>query len=323
MSAASASVQVRPVGLRALVRRHPLAVYFVLAYTVSWAGILLVAAPGGVPAAPEAVAGLLPLVFLAMVAGPSLAGLLLTALIDGRDGLRALLSRLTRWRVAPFWYAAALLTAPALLLAVLAPLALGSTAFLPKPFTTADPAGLAALALAGGLMAGLFEEIGWSGFATPRLLRRHGWLAAGLLLGLPWWAWHALGDYWGGAAYGGWYLPHLLLWGVALPAYRVLMTRVYARTGSLLVAVLMHAAFTGGQALLEPAWTTAANAVLWYGAFALALWAAVGLVALADRRVGFGASDRAEPSAGSRTQPVGPDRARGDADGRRTVSGRP
>jgi hypothetical protein len=53
----------------------------------------------------------------------------------------------------------------------------------------------------------------------------------------------------------------------------------------LLLAVLMHAAFTGGRALLGPAWTTAADAVLWYGPFALALWAAVAALALADPSV--------------------------------------
>jgi membrane protease YdiL (CAAX protease family) len=297
MDAATASAHGQsPTGLRGLVGRHPVAGYFALAYAVSWSGVLLVAGPGGVPGDAEQVAALLPLVALAMLAGPAAAGLLLTALLDGREGLRALGARLVRWRVGAGWYAAALLTAPTLLLAALAPLALASPAFLPAAATAADRAGVVAFALAAGLGAGLFEELGWTGFATPRVLRRHGVLAAGLLVGVPWWAWHALADYWGGAGYGGWYLPHLLLWGAALPAYRVLMTRAYARTGSLLLAVLMHAAFTGGQALLGPAWTTAGAAVLWYGAFALALWAAVAALALADHLGVLGPHAPAGPS---------------------------
>jgi membrane protease YdiL (CAAX protease family) len=191
---------------------------------------------------------------------------------------------MARWRVGARWYAAALLTAPLLRLAALVPLALVSPAFLPGLATAADRGSLAAFALVGGLGAGLLEESGWSGFVTPRLLRGRSVLVAGLLIGVPWWGWHVLADYWGGAGYGAWYPAHVLLWGAALPAYRVLMTWVYARTGSLPTAVLMHAGFTGGQALLDPAWTTAADAVLSYGAFVLALWAAVAVLTLADRR---------------------------------------
>ena len=175
-----------------------------------------------------------------------------------------------------------------------------SPAFLPGLLKSSEPLGLAALALTGGLLAGFFEEVGWTGFATPRLLERHGWLAAWLVLGLPWWAWHALGDRWGGAGHGGWYLPHFLLRSLALPAYRVLMTRVYAGTGSLLIAALMHAAFNGGQGLLQPAWTTAANAVLWHAAFALALLVAVVFVVLTDRGV------VGRPGAAGAARPVEP-----------------
>jgi membrane protease YdiL (CAAX protease family) len=283
-SQAPAGVRRRsPWGLRVLARRHPVASYFGLAYAVSWAGVLLVTAPGGIPAAAERVGALLPLVFLAMAAGPPAAAVCVTALVDGRDGLRALRDRLGRWRVGARWYAVALLTAPGLLLAALFPLALASPAFLPGLATAADRRALVAVALAGGLGAGLAEETGWTGFATPRLLRRHGVLATGLLVGVLWWGWHVLADYWGGAGYGAWYGPHVLLWAAALPAYRVLMTWVYRHTGSVLVAALMHAGFTGGQALLLPGWTTGAAAVLAYGAFALALWAAVAAVAVAGR----------------------------------------
>ena len=55
-----------------------------------------------------------PFVVLAMLAGPSVAGILLTGLVDGRAGLREMLSRLLRWRVGARWYAMALLTRPAL-----------------------------------------------------------------------------------------------------------------------------------------------------------------------------------------------------------------
>jgi membrane protease YdiL (CAAX protease family) len=48
--------------------------------------------------------------------------------------------------------------------------------------------------LVGGLMVGLvisfFEEIGWTGLATHELRKRHGLLATGLILGLPWTVMH-------------------------------------------------------------------------------------------------------------------------------------
>jgi membrane protease YdiL (CAAX protease family) len=179
----------------------------------------------------------------------------------------------------------ALLTSPTLILAVLWVLTRFSADFTPRAIASTDLAAVVALGVIGGLMAGLLEELGWTGFATPRLLRRHGVLITGLLIGVPWWAWHLLADYWGGAQYGEIYFLHALLWGVALPAYRILMTWVYEHTGSLLVAALMHASFTGGQAIFEPVWTTPTNAVVWYGLFAAALWAVVASILLGQRKM--------------------------------------
>jgi hypothetical protein len=65
--------------------------------------------------------------------------------------------------------------------------------------------------------------------------------------------------------------------------YRVLMTWVYRHTRSLLLGVLMHTAYTGGQALLQPGTTGHTEDLLWWGLLGVALWVVVGLVALGDR----------------------------------------
>ena len=99
-----------------------------------------------------------------MLLGPSSAGLTMTALLDSRAGLYELRSRLLRWRVALRWYALSLLTLPVLMLAVLWFFSfVADPAFAPR---------WQWLLFAIGLVAGTFEEIGWTGYATPRLLQR-------------------------------------------------------------------------------------------------------------------------------------------------------
>jgi membrane protease YdiL (CAAX protease family) len=127
---------------------------------------------------------------LATLAGPSFAGIVLTGFIEGSAGLRELGSRFVRWRVGARWYAVALLTAPLLMMAVLLVLSLTSSEFLPLILTTDDRGALLLSGIIGGLAVGIFEELGWTGFAVPRLRRRHGVLGTGLIAGLLWGAWH-------------------------------------------------------------------------------------------------------------------------------------
>jgi membrane protease YdiL (CAAX protease family) len=275
------------VHIKAVIRQHPVVGYVALAFAITWGGILaIVAAKGFQPAAIQMTDALL--MFLAMVAGPSIAGITLTAIVDGKAGLRALISRTGRWRVGLRWYAVALCTIPLLLLAILPPLALlVSPAYAP---------GLQLFGIAIGLLAGFFEELGWTGYALPRMRIGRSPLAAGLLLGLIWALWHAMADYWGNiGAFGGWWLPHFLLyWIVPLTAYRVLIVWVYEHTESVLIAQLMHAGYTGSLVVLSPA-TSLPESVLWKAIFAVALWALVAVVAwtygreLGRRRLRVGA----------------------------------
>jgi membrane protease YdiL (CAAX protease family) len=277
----------------AFIKRHPLPTYYILTFAISWGGVLLIiGGPGGIPGTPEELERLLPLAILAMVAGPTFAGLLMTGLVHGRAGFRDLLSRLLRWRVGTRWYAVALLTAPLVYTAVLLALSLASPVFLPGVLAPGPEASPLLFGLAAALVAGLFEELGWTGFATPELRRRYAILPTGLILGVLWGAWHLLtNDFWaaGESAAG---LPLALFVTVnglgflvgQLVAYRVLMVWVYDRTGSLLVAILMHATLTASTLILGPVAISGATLLTYDLALAVVMWSVVAAVAVANRR---------------------------------------
>jgi hypothetical protein len=257
--------------------------FYVLAFAIAWAGMFLViGGPGAFPGSSEQVERLFLAVMLTWFAGPSIASLLLTVLLDGWTGLRQLSARMTKWRVGVGWYAVALLCAPLVSIAVSMALSLTSPAFLPNIFTTSDKAGLVAMAIAYSLIGGgLLEELGWTGFAVPRLLPRHGILVTGLIVGVLWGAYHFSVIYWSSGTIG--VLPlavlaaQLFAW---LPAYRVLMVWVYERTRSLLLAMLMHAAATASMFILQPMNATGVTLL----AFILAYGAAFWLLVAANRR---------------------------------------
>lgn len=262
--------------LRRLARSRPLTCYFGLAYGIAWGGILAVLATKRFDVASIKPADTVPLI-ACMLAGPSIGGLAMTALVDGRAGLRELWARFTTWRVGARAAAIALLTAPALMLVVLAAFgAVVSHRFFP---------GFRAEGPIVGLLAGGLEELGWTGFATPRLLERRGPLAAGLVLGLAWSTWHVLADYAGNIAAMGrlWPIWFVVFWTVPLTAYRVLMTSLHARTRSLGLAMVMHASYTGWLYTLSPTLPTA-DGLRWQAAFAAALCVAVALAVAGERR---------------------------------------
>jgi len=274
--------------IMSFIKRHPVATYYALTFAISWGGILIVVGPGGIPGTREEFERLLPVVLLALLAGPSVAGLLLTGLVHGRGGLRELLSRLLRWRVGVCWYAVALLTAPLLMTAIPLALSLLFPEFLPGIFTTDDKASLLLMGIAAGLIGGFLEELGWTGFAIPRLRLRYGVLTTGLIVGFLWGAWHLLMNFWTSGSPSGALSLALLLHSVIfsvgiLPAYRVLMVWVYDRTGSLLVAMLMHFSLIVSNVILVPLAIAGATGPTWSLVMAAALWVVVAAVAVANR----------------------------------------
>jgi CAAX protease family protein len=277
--------------IKAFIKRHPLLSYFALAFAISWGGMLFAVGlgPGGFSATPQQVQMAVPYAVPAMILGPSVASVLLTGLLYGRAGLREFRSRLLRWRVGARWYALALLTAPLSIMAVLLALSFLSPEFLPRIFTASDKPILFLMGIAVGLVAGIFEELGWTGFAVPTLLRlRYGVLSTGLIMGVLWGAWHFFVNFWGSGVTSGElslaiFLPVWLLGTLvgSLTAYRVLMVWVYERTGSLLVAMLMHVSLATFTFILTPPLGGAPYWVIGF-AYAAALWVVVAAVAVAQ-----------------------------------------
>ena len=261
------------------IKRHSLLVYFTLTFVISWGAVLILAGPNGIPvAADQAV-----VLGMALLLGPSVAGILLTGLTSGRDGFRKLLSHLLRWRVSARWYAVALLTAPLSTVVVLLLLWLFSSQFTPSILISDDKASLILMGLVAGLIVGIFEELGWTGFAIPKLRQRYSVSATGLVVGLLWGAWHFImfweSDSFSGALPLANLLAGLFAW---LPAYRILMVWVYDRTESLLVAMLMHVSLVASTVILEP--PLRGEGLLTYVlAKAAVLWVIVVAVTVANR----------------------------------------
>jgi len=179
--------------------------------------------------------------------GPTLAALILIGFREGKRGYRRLWDQLTHWRVGWIWYAAALAGPAVVMLAAV------------KIFTWFGGQGLVyqdpeqwylVFPVFGYVLftSVLGEEIGWRGYALPRLLRTRSPLQASLILGAVWGIWHLplfwmVGDFHQDIPY----TPFL----VQVLASSIIYTWIYLQTeGSLLIIHLFHAASNTAAGLL-------------------------------------------------------------------------
>ncbi|QBD82531.1 CPBP family intramembrane metalloprotease [Ktedonosporobacter rubrisoli] len=239
---------------RAIVKRHPLQFYFLLAYGGSWLIWLpSVFAKGGL--------GLLPFslpwpltIYSGVYLGPALAGIAMTAVCKGRPGLHSLLRRCIHWQVGWQWYLFALIGIPFIKF-------LGSLV-LPGVLPTFQVTSLGsallsylALLIPAILLSGLPEEIGWRGFALPRLQQRYGALLGSLILGILWGSWH-LPMFFTSWEPAGTSLFTLCTFILGVTAASLLITWVFNRTqANLLIVMLIHGAqdaFNSGLLLSYP-----------------------------------------------------------------------
>jgi len=251
------------------VRRRPLLFFFAGAYLLSAVALAVIGLPHPRGATNQHPATSL-IMFPVIVFGVGLLGVTLTAVTAGRPGLRELRARLSR-PVPRRWWPVVLIPPAAILLV----LSLLDTSSLPNYRPGFLPYGVAA-----GVTAGFVEELGWTGFAYPRLRGRLGPLAGALLLGGLWGLWHfPVVDSLGAAS------PHGAAWSAffaafvaVLVALRVLIAWVHCNTGSLRLAQALHGSSTGFLVVLGASAVTPRQEALWYAGYAGVLWLVVAVV---------------------------------------------
>ncbi len=255
-NAATTPRQATPPLLKRLVIDHPLVSFFALAFLGGWAvllpTVLFESGFGLIPINIPAPAVMLSFIPAAM-AGPALAAFVVTRMVEGKQGTRKLLRRrILRWRVGVQWYLIAVFGMPVVYV-VAASLVLGAapldalTEEWPLIFTTYLPKVVMVF-----LIVSLWEEIGWMGFALPRLQEKYGPLLASVVLGLLWALWH-LPAYFNSTQVVDpkvglgeldrllYLLPLSMLLAICT---RIVMTWLFNSTmGSVIIVTLFHAAF--------------------------------------------------------------------------------
>jgi membrane protease YdiL (CAAX protease family) len=172
-----------------------------------------------------------------MVLIPALIALSLTAATDGWKGARTLIGKLGQWRLRPIWVVAALALGLALRL-IMSGVALLLGLIPAIQLRAWSPAQLAFFAVILFVFA-IPEELGWRGYALPKLLKAHSPLVAGLIVGVLWGLLHLALTLPGMINAGAPLLPTLL----GLMGLSVFATWLYISTnGNLLLTSLFHAA---------------------------------------------------------------------------------
>jgi len=220
------------------VRRYPLISFFVLAFGLTWAIMVpqVLGSYGLIPF-PE----LIPLLIV-MGYGPTFAAVIMSAVLGGRSAVGELLGRMLIWRVGWRWWGVTLFLNAAVVGGALVLYAMLGNPLPPLPVLA--PALVLDIVLTfviSGLING--EEIGWRGFATPRLLQRYGTVGTVAVLGTMQTLFHVPIFFNNGqSAAGGQNGMPFLAFAASVFGLVILSTWLYQNTrGSLLIATVFHA----------------------------------------------------------------------------------
>lgn len=256
---------------QSFIRRHALAIYFILAFGIAWIGSFVSVGPKFLAGEALEFSDGGPMA-LAMLGAPFIAGILMTYLAYGKPGLYELFARMKKYQVAGHWYLP-LLIFPTLLILV---------AMLLSVFVDPEMAPVfSIMGVFAGPLAGVLEETGWTGFAYPKMSKKASALSAALYLGIIHGIWHFLVWYLSQSGdLGVYWWPYFFGFCLHIVALRVLIVWVFESTGSLLLAMLMHASSTGFFAILISTTIAPVNWVIYYNVYGVVLCIVAAVVAI-------------------------------------------
>lgn len=233
----------------------PLLKFLSLTFALTWACFLVVVATSHqATPLPAMIASARGVLLLVGTFAPSLVALALVAGHEGRAGVKSLLRRILQWQVAKRWYVLAIsyMAAVKLTAALIHRVVTGSW----PPFGHEGPLVImAAIIISTPFQAG--EEIGWRGYALPRLADLLGFRVGSVVLGLIWALWHLPLFFLPGADKYGQAFP---VWLLSVTALSVALAFLYANTnGSLLLTMIMHSALNQTIGIVPSASANASN----------------------------------------------------------------
>jgi uncharacterized protein len=215
-------------------RKHPIAWFYILAFGISWIGMI------SVVLASQGIAPFYRPYFLVLSIffdiGPALAAVIVSQVAQGKIGVQNLLKGLIRWRVGLVWYIIVMLS-PVVLLTVAQVVTklLGLPVTIPVPHVDLSPYVIFGFGVS--FFANTCEEIGWRGFALPHLQKRYNALIATLIVGTLWALWHLPLVF----LVGNPMSEFPLVWFITIVTNAFIYTWIYNSTkGSVLLVALFH-----------------------------------------------------------------------------------
>jgi membrane protease YdiL (CAAX protease family) len=239
-----------------LIRAHPMLSFTALACLFGW--WRYIAAAFGLGSDP----GNDPL-------GPGVAALVVVA-CQGRASLATWWRRLRTWRASPAWYAVAVLVPLAVhLIIVLINHGLGAP--LPTTAQLGQWPDIPLIFVVNLVWIGIGEESGWTAFAAPLLLRRHGLLGAWAILAPIRILWHLplmlTGD-------SGWVMGF-----VGNAAFQLILLQMFRASGQWSLAAVWHATLNTFGGSFFTAMVTGADQAR-YGLLLTAIYALLAIIGL-------------------------------------------
>jgi membrane protease YdiL (CAAX protease family) len=211
--------------------------FVVLAFAITWS----FAVPAALLTPPGAEPALFDIAQLGAL-GPAIAAVVMVYREQGRAGLREFLDRVVKWRIGVVWYLA-ILFVPLFWHGILPTIGLHGLLRGSLPTFSGPARGAPAWSDAWWfvfyvlLIGGGQEELGWRGYALPKLQKTHNAVVSSLILGVIWSFWHLPMIF----------IPGSSLYGAPFPIYLLLITAstfvytwLYNNTGSILACALYH-----------------------------------------------------------------------------------